>query len=317
MTEELNLLREALRRVKHEAASLADAQVIALEALTQRPAAQADDWRTPTTYAQRFAEAVALLCREMPPADMVAAWIDRSSGDHSLQDWACERAPAWAQGIGLLDAAHVMADQPTEGVNHEPTQPAAQDEREADEVFLPRRLAATQKLTQLGYRYDSAHGKWLPAPQQATPEPVGEVFQFPPMPEGWPARFRCDSCDGNGELGELVSMGDFQPPERQTCPDCGGRGWTSEEPAFNAEHMREFAETHARCTRPAPGVPEGFALVPVEPTAEMMEAMPSLPAIGAPGDMELKANGWSLKAIQNRHRWRAALAAAQAKGADK
>ena len=41
MTEELKQLREALRRVKHEAASLADAQVIALEALTQRPAAQA------------------------------------------------------------------------------------------------------------------------------------------------------------------------------------------------------------------------------------------------------------------------------------
>ena len=61
-----------------------------------------------------------------------------------------------------------------------PAQPAAQDEREADEVFLPRRLAATQKLTQLGYRYDSAHGKWLPAPQQATPEPVGDV--------------RCEGC---------------------------------------------------------------------------------------------------------------------------
>lgn len=42
MTQELKQLREALRRVKHEAASLADAQVIALEALTQRPAAQAD-----------------------------------------------------------------------------------------------------------------------------------------------------------------------------------------------------------------------------------------------------------------------------------
>lgn len=65
----------------------------------------------------------------------------------------------------------------------------------------------------------------------------------------------------------------------------------------------------------APAVPEGFALVPVEPTAEMMEAMPSMPAIGAPGDMELKTRGWSLKAIQNRHRWLAALAAAQAKGA--
>lgn len=42
MTEELNLLREALRRVKYEAASLADAQVIALEALAQRPAAQTE-----------------------------------------------------------------------------------------------------------------------------------------------------------------------------------------------------------------------------------------------------------------------------------
>lgn len=97
-----------------------------------------------------------------------------------------------------------------------------------------------------------------PAPQQATSEPVGEVLQFPPMPEGWPARFRCDSCDGNGEIGELVSMGHFQPPERQTCPDCGGRGWASEEHAFNADHMREFAEAHARNTRPAPGVPEGW-----------------------------------------------------------
>ena len=43
MTEELKHQREALRRVKHEAASLADAQVIALEALTQRPAAQAGE----------------------------------------------------------------------------------------------------------------------------------------------------------------------------------------------------------------------------------------------------------------------------------
>jgi len=239
MTEELKQLREALRRVKHEAASLADAQVIALEALTQRPAAQ------------------------------------------------------------------------------------------------------------------------------ATPEPVGEPGQFPPMPEGWPARFRCASCYGNGEIGELVSMGDFQPPERQTCPDCGGRGWTSEEPAFNAEHVREFAEAHARNNRPAPGVPEpvgeapiwnsiqiaswigsqlmhepamferaavckfvrslgrhttllkhspkdhasapgvpeGFALVPVEPTLEMLKAMESQWLVGSQVDMA------------NRE-YAAMLAAAQAKGAD-
>lgn len=50
MTEELKQLREALRRVKHEAASLADAQVIALEALTQRPAAQAGEREAPYGY---------------------------------------------------------------------------------------------------------------------------------------------------------------------------------------------------------------------------------------------------------------------------
>jgi len=138
----------------------------------------------------------------------------------------------------------------------------------------------------------------------ATPEPVGEALQFPPMPEGWPARFRCDSCDGNGEIGELVSMGHFQPPERQTCPDCGGRGWTSEEHAFNADHMREFAEAHALLTRPAPGVPEGFALVPVEPTLEMLKAMESQWLVGSQVDMA------------NRE-YAAMLAAAQAKGADK
>lgn len=43
MTEELKQLREALRRVKHEAASLADAQVIALEALTAAQPAQAGE----------------------------------------------------------------------------------------------------------------------------------------------------------------------------------------------------------------------------------------------------------------------------------
>ena len=53
---ELNLLREALCRVKYEAASLADAQVIALEALTQRPAEQAGEqeafeaWATSVGY---------------------------------------------------------------------------------------------------------------------------------------------------------------------------------------------------------------------------------------------------------------------------
>ena len=54
-------------------------------------------------------------------------------------------------------------------------------------------------------------------------------------------------------------------------------------------------------TRPAPGVPEGFALVPVEPTLEMLKAMESQWLVGSQVDMA------------NRE-YAAMLAAAQAKG---
>jgi hypothetical protein len=81
--------------------------------------APAGDWMAPTTALHRMTEAVALLCRgRRPPDDMVAGWLDGSS--EALQDFAAEHGPAWAQGIGLLDAAHIMAGQPTEGVEHEP-----------------------------------------------------------------------------------------------------------------------------------------------------------------------------------------------------
>lgn len=179
------------------------------------------------------------------------------------------------QAISALQCAkrghcdHAMADEAIAALEALTQRPAAQTEREAFEHTMSKRYGWVPKdfkRDDFGYFDGHANTAWAawrarasqPAPQQATPEPVGEALQFPPMPEGWPARFRCDSCDGNGELGELVSMGDFQPPERQTCPDCGGRGWASEEPAFNADHMREFAEAHALLTRPAPGVPEGW-----------------------------------------------------------
>ena len=85
---------------------------------------------------------------------------------------------------------------------------------------------------------------------QATQEPV-QAGELPALPhDGWPARFRCDSCDGNGEIGELISMGHFQPPERQTCPDCGGRGWSDEGPAFNADHMRDYARAALSARKP-------------------------------------------------------------------
>lgn len=91
------------------------------------------DWEKPTSYVDRFTEAVALLCRKSPPADLVAGWLDKDADDHRLQDFAADHAPAWAQGIGVLDAAHVMASQPTEGVAHEiAPDPAAEFNRAID-----------------------------------------------------------------------------------------------------------------------------------------------------------------------------------------
>ena len=57
----------------------------------------------------------------------------------------------------------------------------------------------------------------------------------------------------------------------------------------------------------------GWQLVPKEPTQEMCEAAPSLPAIHAIDDLPLKKLGWSMSAIVNRKRYLAMLAAAPAK----
>lgn len=121
----------------------------------------------PMTYAQRLTDVIALLCREVPPAELVAAWINRGSGDHRLQEWACERAPSWAQGIGLLDAAHVMADQPEEGVEHEPAPKTdvrsilldiVPGDGSGAEVYARSVGDVVNKLTELSQEVDSLHG---------------------------------------------------------------------------------------------------------------------------------------------------------------
>lgn len=71
----------------------------------------------------------------------------------------------------------------------------------------------------------------------------------------------------------------------------------------------ELAELHRLAHR----IPEGWQLVPIEPTQEMCEAAPSLPAIDAINDLPLKKSGWSMSAIVNRKRYLAMLAAASAK----
>jgi hypothetical protein len=81
-----------------------------------------------TTYAERFTHAVAILCGAQPPADMVTEWIANTevNVEHRLQGWVLSQAatPAWAQGIVVLDAAHVLANDPEEGAGHEERPPA-------------------------------------------------------------------------------------------------------------------------------------------------------------------------------------------------
>ena len=260
-------------------------------------------------YLRRARQSIALTQRPAAQTEREAfeAWFD------DYYDKAC----AEFGGIDCTDPKGIAEDAWQAHASLPAPQQATPEPDDAQRRFEAG-CVVLEYLRDIGAPYRAVHHMLIAlhgdpeAKSKATPEPVGEALQFPPMPEGWPARFRCDSCDGNGEVGELVSMGHFQPPERQTCPDCGGRGWTSEEPAFNAEHMREFAETHARCTRPAPGVPEGFALVPVEPTPEMKAAGINVEVYSEASD-SIGALTWAEVA----EIYRSMLAAAQAKGADK
>ena len=146
-----------------------------------------------------------------------------------------------------------------------PAQPAAQDEREADEVFLPRRLAATQKLTQLGYRYDSAHGKWLPAPQQATPEPDDAQRRF---------EAGCVVLEYLRDIGApyravhhmLIALHGDPEAKSKATPEPVGEAvawWYIEDGEEKFGHPNGYRPDDARPlvfgdTRPAPGVPEGW-----------------------------------------------------------
>jgi hypothetical protein len=72
-----------------------------------------------TTYHDRFADAVSLLCGRRAPTEFVTAWLDCDLEDNRLQQFAIEHGPEWAQGIVVLDAAHMLAATPEEGANHE------------------------------------------------------------------------------------------------------------------------------------------------------------------------------------------------------
>lgn len=77
----------------------------------------------PTTWMERFREAMALMCGgKMPPLGMCEQWVrnEQIDGEDPLQAWAVEHAQvAWHTGIGTIEAAQVWADNPEEGVEHE------------------------------------------------------------------------------------------------------------------------------------------------------------------------------------------------------
>lgn len=86
-------------------------------------------------------------------------------------------------------------------------------------------------------------------------------------------------------------------------PDYWSKGhfYEGNKPYISPTKVRSLPIGTKLYTRPAPGVPEGFALVPVEPTEEMTTAVEH-----AMGDKP---------SVKGADVWSAVLAAAQAKGA--
>lgn len=76
----------------------------------------------PTTKVERFEDALTVLAGGVcPDRALVEAWFDEDDDQSHirLQEWAMNNSAAgWAMGIGIIDAALVLADNPDEGVDH-------------------------------------------------------------------------------------------------------------------------------------------------------------------------------------------------------
>jgi hypothetical protein len=91
------------------------------------------NWFTEITYVRRLGDVIQLLCGGQRPDDKtVADYLDRDQDSLDLQDFCAAHGPAWAQGIAVIDAAYLLADQPTEGVDHEMREDAAPSQPVAD-----------------------------------------------------------------------------------------------------------------------------------------------------------------------------------------
>ncbi len=90
--------------------------------------------------------------------------------------------------------------------------------------------------------------------------PAGDLPPLPEQPQQLTAYWECEDCAGHGVVGELQSMGHFQPPEAATCSACDGKGRTKTE-AFLPEQMHAYvlADRAARAAAAPAGHAEPMA----------------------------------------------------------
>ena len=69
-----------------------------------------------------------------------------------------------------------------------------------------------------------------------------QAREYPPLPEGVKARFKCEDCDGTGYTGEMIPGSEFQPPEPVGCTSCNFTGWWAECEAFSVDQMRAYID---------------------------------------------------------------------------
>lgn len=130
------------------------------------------------------------------------------------------------------------------------------------------------------------------------------VYSAPPAPSL--AVKALDKCAVDLLLYNLLKEAIQEGMDKATNPDWVTKDFTQSE-AYVAIRSAVSAQVQDVA------IPEGWQLVPKEPTREMCEAAPSLPAIHAIDDLPFKKSGWSMSAIVNRKRYLVMLATAPAK----
>lgn len=251
MTEELKQLREALRRVKYEAAALADAQVIALEALTQRPAAQAGEREAWVPYLVDRADGV-------KGHYAIGRWNPR--GYREVWNLHSHRWAAYSDDVMSLEEADSLLRQitiPTVRASL-PTQPAA------------------QAVTSAHITWDAEGRRMLNgrlAPEHATFSECDRVCWMADGMEAIGTVVRRHANDSDMVLVEIVSgrhwvhISRVHPMEtKQATPEpvgevvyqlqSGDGKWIDQTRAsydYNVKHGNTVRILH---TRPAPGAPD-------------------------------------------------------------